>query len=524
MMHTVLFSLVAAVALPNSAAPAAPAAPIVASAEHRVRAGDPVIKVWTDWDQYSRGDNADVHIRTREDGYLIVMQADVDGRVRVLFPLDPGADDYVRGGKDIKLPGRNGKGTFYVDGPGGMGMVYAAISSVPFRFNDYAQNDHWDYGALYDKTLDSDFENGFTVLVNKMSTGHFDYDVYRYEVLAQSSYADAPVAYAGPAVYGGSPCWGVYNPWCYGGPLLYGAGPYAYGYGAPFFGVGYGYGGFTIGFGFGWGGYGYGYGGCCYYGGGYYPYYPGYGYGYGYGYPHYGYPYYGSPYYGSGYRPPYTFKPGNPAGTGGTGIGYRPPLTGTPGGIGHTGGTGIGYRPPTTGTPGGFLGPAVGPRGHVPAVHTGYTLGGRAPALHTPASEPRHTTTELPTIIGHRTPTGSNGAGGTNAGTQAAARPPRYQGPPRYEPGRSTPAAHGGQPAAAPRGGASGPSVAPRSGGAPPARYSAPTSVAPRGGGYSAPASHPSGGGSAPHPSGGGGSAPHPSGGGGGGGIGHRVP
>ncbi len=510
MMHTVLLSLVAAVALPNSAAPAAPAAPVVASAEHRMRSGDPVIKVWTDWDQYSRGDNADVHVRTREDGYLIVMQADVDGRVRVLFPLDPTDDDYVRGGKDVKLPGRNGKGTFYVDGPGGMGMVYAAISSVPFRFNDFAQNDHWDYGALYDKTLDSDFENGFTVLVNKMSTGHFDYDVYRYEVLAQSSYAEAPIAYAGPAVYGPSPCWGIYNPWCYGGPLLYGAGPYAYGYGAPYFGFSYGVGyGFSIGFGFGWGGYGYG--GCCYYGG-----YPGYGYGYpGYGYG-YGYPYYGYPYngYGYAYRPPYTFKPGNPAGTGGPGIGYRPPLTGTPGSIGHfTGGTGTPFRP-TTGTPGGFLGPAVGPRGHVPAIHTGYTLGGRAPALHTPGSEPRHTTTELPTIIGHRTPTGPSG-------TQGAARPQHYQGPPRYVPGRNAPAPRGGQPAAAPRGAPSGPSGAPRSGGAPPAHYSAP-----RGGGYSAPAPRPSGG-SAPHPSGGG-SAPHPSGGGSaphpsGGGFAHRV-
>jgi hypothetical protein len=494
MMHSVLLSLLAAVTLPTTASPIAPA-PIVASAEHRVRSGDPVIKVWTDWDQYSRGDNADVHVRTREDGYLIVMQADVDGRVRVIFPLDPGDDDYVRGGKDFKLVSRSGKGSFYVDGPGGMGMVYAAISAVPFRFNDFVQGDHWDYGALYDKSLDSDFENGFTVLVNKMSTGHFDYDVYRYEVLSQNSYASAPVTYAGPPViYGGTGCWAMYNPYCLGGPLLYGG----YGYGGPGVYFGYGWGaGFSIGFGFGYPGYGYGYGyGCCY--GGYYGGYPYYGYPrYGYGYPYYGNGYGGRPY------PYYGFKPGNPTGTGPTGIGYRPPIFGTPGSIGHTGTTiGTPYRPNgTTGTPGGLLGPAVGPRGgQVPATHTGYTLGGRGPAMRMPGSEPRHT--DAPPYLGRRNPNGS----GTNTGTQMAARPPRYQGPPRYEPGRSTGGARGGQPASAPRGGQpasaprggpSGPSYAPRGGGGSAPHYGTPS--APRGGGASAPASHPSGGGGGGH-------------------------
>ncbi len=491
MMHSVLFTLLTAVTLPNSAAPAAP----VASADRHMRSGDPVIKVWTDWDQYSRGDNADVHVRTREDGYLIVMQADVDGRVRVIFPLDPGDDDFVRGGKDFKLAGRNGKGTFYVDGPGGQGMVYAAISSVPFRFNDFAQNDHWDYGALYDKSLDSDFENGFTVLVNKMSTGHFDYDIYRYEVIAHDSYASASTAYAGPTtVYGGSPCWGIYSPFCYGGPLLYGYGPYGYGYPGAYFG--YGYGGWSFGFSFGFG--------CCGYGG-----YPGYGYGYpyyGYGYPYYGYGYhpgYGYPYYGypgNGYGPHYGFKPGNPMGTGGTGIGYRPPLTTTPGssGFGHTGTTmGTPYRPQTTGTPAGFLGPAVGTHGgQVTATHAGFTLGGRGPALHTPTSEPRHM--DAP-YLGRRNTSGN----GQNGSPQSAQRPQRYQGPPRYEPGRNAPAPRGGGgPMTAQRGGPSGPASAPRGGGAPAPHYGGP---------------------SAPH-GGGGAPAAHPSGGGGGGGMGHRVP
>ena len=354
MMHSALLALLASVTIPAAPAPApiAPAATATTRAAHQ----SAVIKVWTEWDQYSRGDEANVTVSTRDDGYLLVMQADVDGRVRVIFPIDPGDDDFVRGGHDIKLKGRNGKGAFYVDGPGGMGMVYAAISPTPFRFNDFVQNDHWDYGALYDKTFEADFENGFTVLVDKMSTGHFDYDVGRYEVIAHTSYADnGGGGYAGPTVYAGSPCWATpYNPsGCFGpnwipGAYMYGGGPWGYGY-APYYPGFYAGYGFGVGFGFGFSfGYGYGYpyyGGCCYYGGGY-PYYPYYGYGYphyGYGYPGYGYPYH------PGYYPPgYTGKPGNPGGGGGTGIGYRPR---TPVGTGGTfGGLGTPFR--GTGTPG----------------------------------------------------------------------------------------------------------------------------------------------------------------------------
>ena len=239
-MHSALLALLASVTIPAAPAPVRPPA---ATATTRAAHQSAVIKVWTEWDQYSRGDEANVSVRTRDDGYLIVMQADVDGRVRVIFPIDPGDDDFVRGGHDIKLKGRNGKGAFYVDGPGGMGMVYAAISPTPFRFNDFVQNDHWDYGALYDKTLDADFENGFTVLVDKMSTGHFDYDVYRYEVIAHTSYAEGGGGYAGPPVYAGSPCWATpYDPnGCFGpnwipGTYMYGGGPWGYGYGyAPYY-------------------------------------------------------------------------------------------------------------------------------------------------------------------------------------------------------------------------------------------------------------------------------------------------
>src|SRR3989442_234034 len=73
------------------AAPVTPAAPTAAS-------DDPPIKVWLNQDSYfQRGDKAKVHVKLADDGYLVVLRADAEGRVRVLFPLDPTADDFVRG-------------------------------------------------------------------------------------------------------------------------------------------------------------------------------------------------------------------------------------------------------------------------------------------------------------------------------------------------------------------------------------------------------------------------------------------
>src|SRR5712692_7086524 len=74
----------------------APPAPSPAAGT-AVRGDDPPVKVWLDQDNYRRGDKAHVNVRLAEDGYVVVLRADADRRVRVLFPLDPGDDTFVRG-------------------------------------------------------------------------------------------------------------------------------------------------------------------------------------------------------------------------------------------------------------------------------------------------------------------------------------------------------------------------------------------------------------------------------------------
>jgi len=76
---------------------------------------DPPVKVWLNHDNYfERGDKARVNLRLADDGYVLVLRADADGRVRVLFPLDPSDDNFVRGHETIEVRGRGDRGAFFV--------------------------------------------------------------------------------------------------------------------------------------------------------------------------------------------------------------------------------------------------------------------------------------------------------------------------------------------------------------------------------------------------------------------------
>src|SRR5438045_6310240 len=64
------------------------------------------VRVELNHDQYSAGDKARVYVRSAQDGYLVVLHADPAGRVRVLFPVDPGDDDFIRAGKKFEVRSR----------------------------------------------------------------------------------------------------------------------------------------------------------------------------------------------------------------------------------------------------------------------------------------------------------------------------------------------------------------------------------------------------------------------------------
>jgi hypothetical protein len=157
----------------------------------RAAGDDPAIQIWINNDRrFLPGDRAKVQVRTREDGYLLVLHVDPDGHLRVLFPLDPRDDDFVRGGRKYEIRGRGGRESFTADAGKGTGTVYAAVSHDPYRFDDFVLGDHWDYRNLVPQRLPADPEPDLNDLVRRMVDGSFDYDILSYTVLERVVYAD----------------------------------------------------------------------------------------------------------------------------------------------------------------------------------------------------------------------------------------------------------------------------------------------------------------------------------------------
>jgi hypothetical protein len=168
---------------------------------------DPPIQIWISNDRhFLPGERAKVQVRTEEDGYLIVLHVDPEGYLRVLFPIDPDRDNFVRGGKKYEVRDRGDRQAFEADGRG-RGTVYAAVSRDPFRFDGFVVGDHWDYRALAPSRLSSNPEAELNELVRRMAQGNFDYDILGYDVIERVVYASDYYPRSYGSVYG--------DPWCY---------------------------------------------------------------------------------------------------------------------------------------------------------------------------------------------------------------------------------------------------------------------------------------------------------------------
>jgi len=155
------------------------------------RSDDPPVKVWLDQNNYRRGDKAHVNVELGEHGYLVVLRADANHRVRVLFPLDPGDDAFVRGGETREIRGRGDREAFSIDEREGAGLVLAARSVTPFKFDGFVRGDHWDYRVLTARDAGGDKEQALLDIVQRMvPDGHFDYDAANYTVASPRAYYD----------------------------------------------------------------------------------------------------------------------------------------------------------------------------------------------------------------------------------------------------------------------------------------------------------------------------------------------
>ena len=93
-----------------------------------LRADEPPVRIWLNGDRrFEPGDGARVQVEARDDGYLLVLNFDTEGRVRVLFPLDPSDDGFVRGGRRYEVRTDRDRSSFNAGTPGA-GFVYVALA------------------------------------------------------------------------------------------------------------------------------------------------------------------------------------------------------------------------------------------------------------------------------------------------------------------------------------------------------------------------------------------------------------
>jgi len=206
----------ALMALTAGAAPAAPpaASSIIAAWVRGNESVRPRISLWLNRDEvYSRGDRARVYFRADNDVYVTVVRIDTDGRVRILFPIDPWEDNFARGGRTFEVLGRDRDEAFRVDDYPGVGYVFAIASDDPFSYEDIVRGDHWDYRAISDGRVRGDPYVAVSDLAERVAVeGAYDYDVAQYHVEKHYDYPRF-VCYDCHA-YASWRYWDPYNHYC----------------------------------------------------------------------------------------------------------------------------------------------------------------------------------------------------------------------------------------------------------------------------------------------------------------------
>jgi hypothetical protein len=183
-MYTALTVALVAIASPPVPATATTPSAIIT---RWVRGSDgdrPRVNVWLNRDEvYARGDDARVYFKSDRDAYVTVVRIDTDGRMRILFPIDPWEDNWARGGRTFEVLGRDRDEAFRVDDYPGVGYVFAIASSDPFTYDDIIRGDHWDYRTISDGRVRGDPYVAVSDLADRIAReGEYDYDVAEYYV------------------------------------------------------------------------------------------------------------------------------------------------------------------------------------------------------------------------------------------------------------------------------------------------------------------------------------------------------
>jgi len=151
---------------------------------------EPRVSVWTDREiPYRRGDAVRVFASPRVDGYLAVFRIDTDGGLRVLYPRQPWADTWTRGGRIVELDDVPGRGSFLIDDYPGVGYLFAITSPEPFDYSSIVRRDQWDYRETATGRIHGDPYVALAALADRIApNASYDYDLAPYYVERRYDY------------------------------------------------------------------------------------------------------------------------------------------------------------------------------------------------------------------------------------------------------------------------------------------------------------------------------------------------
>lgn len=145
------------------------------------------VEIWTNRDEVFRsGDEVRVYVRSPRNGYLTVLRVDTDGGVRMMMPLSPWDNNYVRGGRRYEIRGPDVDYAFLADASPGLGYLFVVASPDPFDYAELVSGDRWDYRFFADGGRITG--DPYVALMDVVDTvvpagyGDYGYDVLPYNV------------------------------------------------------------------------------------------------------------------------------------------------------------------------------------------------------------------------------------------------------------------------------------------------------------------------------------------------------
>jgi len=190
----------------------------------------PGIRVWTSGgDLHRRGDRVQLYYRTERDAYVTVFRIDTDGRVQLLFPRDPGEENYGYGGATYSVANYDRSSAFYVDDAPGVGYIFAVASSDPFNYDAIIHEGRWYLDDVSDGRIHGDPRSSMEeIAVQLMSVEYADFDTHLLPYYVERRYDYPRFVCYDCHTYTPFAYWDPYLAWCRRFTLVVFNDPYYY--------------------------------------------------------------------------------------------------------------------------------------------------------------------------------------------------------------------------------------------------------------------------------------------------------